>query len=345
VAEVRDVSLEDRVGKTLAGKWRVEALLDSGAMGAVYRARHENGQPAAIKVLHAHLALDHETRKRFQLEGYVANKIGHPGAVRIIEHDTAEDGAPFLVMELLEGEPLSAWLARADRLPVPEALAICGQLLEVLAAAHAADVLHRDIKPANVFLMRHGHVKLLDFGLARVRVGAKSMVPTAHGLALGTPHYMSPEQASGKRDEVDARSDLFAVGALLFRAVSGRRIHEETKLGPALMAAAVRRAPALAAVMPSAGPLLQRAVDTALAFDKKDRWPSAREMLEALRGAYEESRGRTVVVPTVSTAKGPSAGPPDHEPSLVIDVAFGDDHDEALERERARTEEVISSFS
>jgi eukaryotic-like serine/threonine-protein kinase len=342
VTESREVSLEDRVGKTLRGKWRVEALLDSGAMGAVYRARHENGHSAAIKVLHVHLAIDPEMRKRFQLEGYVANKIGHPGAVRIIGHDTAEDGAPFLVMELLEGEPLSAWFARADRIPVPDALAICGQLLEVLAAAHAADVLHRDIKPANVFLTRHGHVKLLDFGLARVRVGAKSVVPTAHGLALGTPHYMSPEQARGKKDEVDARSDLFSVGALLFRAVSGHRIHHETKLGPALMAAASRPAPALATVMPSAGPLLRRAVDKALAFDQADRWPSARDMLDALRGAYDESKGKSVVGPT---PENPPASPPEHEPSLVIDVAFGDDHDEALKRERARTEEAISDLS
>ena len=213
---------EARVGQTLNGKWTVDRLLDVGGMGAVYVATHRNGRRAAIKMLHGEFAKDREVRRRFQREGYVANKIEHPGAVAILDDDVSEDGAPYLVMELLDGESLSSWLARVGgRIPVREALAICGQVLEVLDVAHQAHIVHRDIKPANVFVTRSGYAKLLDFGLARVRDGSVSLVPTQQGTVMGTAGYMSPEQARGKIDEVDARSDIFSVGAVLFRTVSG----------------------------------------------------------------------------------------------------------------------------
>jgi serine/threonine-protein kinase len=232
-------------------------------------------------------------------------------------------------------------------------LAVSGQVLDVLEAAHAAGIVHRDIKPANVFVTKQGHAKLLDFGLARVRDGTLSLIPTAQGVVMGTAGYMAPEQARGTPDQVDARTDIFAVGAVMYRAMSSKRIHEKQTAFDMTVAAMKEQAPSLATVLPEAGPLLVAAVDKALAFDKAARWQSARAMFEALRGAYEETRHRP--------PHAPAARPPEQsresidvsvryedtpdEPSLVENVAFGDHHAEAVERERQRTREVIEGMS
>ena len=336
----------------LNGKWKVDRLLDVGGMGAVYEATHRNGRRAAIKVLHTRFARDPEVRRRFLREGYVANKIDHPSAVAILDDDTAEDGAPYLVMELLEGESLAAWLQRmGGKLPITEVLAVAGQVLEVLEVAHEHGIVHRDLKPANIFVTKSGHAKLLDFGLARIRDGAISLIPTAQGVVMGTAGYMAPEQARGTPDQVDARTDLFAVGAVVFRAISGRRIHEKQTAFDMTVAAMKEQAASLATVMPDAGPLLVAAVDKALAFDRNSRWQSATAMFEALRAAYEELRNRP---PPLPTGRPPQSSQesvdvqveytPD-EPSLVVDVAFGEQHADAIERERQRTREVIEGMS
>jgi serine/threonine-protein kinase len=306
-------------------------------------------------MLHARFGKDPEVRRRFMREGYVANKIEHPGAVAILDDDIAEDGSPYLVMELLEGESLSSWLSRVGgRIAPAEVLAIAGQVLEVLAVAHDASVIHRDIKPGNVFVTKAGYAKLLDFGLARVRDGSISLIPTAQGTVMGTAGYMAPEQARGKMDLIDARSDIFSVGAVMFKALTGRRIHERPTTFDVTMAAMTERAPRLETVMPEARPMLCAAVDKALAFEKNDRWFSAREMFGALRAAYEESRGRSAqAMPAVrqqqasaSTIDVPiSVGEAEEESSLVIDVAFGEHHDEAIAKERQRTREVIEGLS
>jgi serine/threonine protein kinase len=333
-----------RVAETLNGKWRVDRLIDVGGMGAVYEVTHRNGRRAAIKVLHAHFAQDMEVRTRFLREGYVANKIDHPGALAILDDDIARDGSPFLVMELLDGEPLSASLARAGgTLPTAEALAVAGQVLEVLAAAHANGVVHRDIKPANVFLTKTGHVKLLDFGLARIRDGTNTVAPTAMGVVMGTAGYLAPEQARGQSDRIDARSDLFAVGAVLFRALAGRRVYEKKLAIDMMIAAMSQAAPSLAEVMPSAGAKLVLAVDRALAFDQEARWRSASEMFEALRAAYDEARRQSVGKPR--SAGELSAGDGDRAPSLVVDVTFGAAHDESIAKERLRTREIFRALS
>jgi len=338
---------DPRVGQTLNGKWRVDRLIDVGGMGAVYAATHRNGRRAAIKVLHAHFAHHPEVKSRFLREGYVANRIGHPGAVAVLDDDVAEDGSPFLVMELLEGESLAAWTARSGgRLSVAETLAVAGQVLEVLAAAHKNGVIHRDIKPGNVFVTKTGHAKLLDFGLARIRDTQTSLVPTAVGTVMGTAGYMAPEQARGQQDQVDARSDVFAVGAVVFRTVSGRRIHERATPFDVSLAAMKDPATSLAVVMPAAGKALVAAVDRALAFKKEERWQSAEEMFQALRRAYEELPGMAVAPPpSHDSAEIPVELASTDAPSLVIDVTFGSQHDDAVARERKRTLELIEEMS
>ncbi len=322
-------------------------------MGAVYVATHRNGRQAAIKVLLPKYASDPEVRRRFLREGYVANKIGHPGAVAILDDDLSEDGEPYLVMELLEGESLSGWLARVGgRLPVAEVLAIAGQVLEVLVAAHENGIVHRDIKPGNVFVTKGGHAKLLDFGLARIRDGSISLIPTAQGVVMGTAGYMAPEQARGTPDAIDVRTDLFAVGAVMYRALSGRRIHEKPTPLDMTLAAIKEPVMPLATLVPHAAPGLSTAVDRALAFRKEDRWQSARAMFEGLRAAYDEVCGRPGAVrsmrppaPSLDAVEVAVTFDEGGAPSLVVDVAFGEEHDEAIARERQRTREVAERLS
>jgi eukaryotic-like serine/threonine-protein kinase len=349
-----DSSPEARVGQTLKGKWRVDRLIEVGGMSAVYQATHRNGRRAAIKVLQARFASDREVRRRFLREGYVANKIDHPGAVAILDDDTADDGAPFLVMELLDGESLSGWLARAGgKLPVPEVLAVAGQLLEVLEVAHDNGIIHRDIKPGNVFVTKTGHAKLLDFGLARIRDGVLSLVPTAAGIVLGTAGYMAPEQARGVPEEVDARADLFSVGAVVLRALSGSPVHQKSTPFNTIIAAMKDPAPPFATAVPGAGPLLAAAVDRALAFHKDARWASARAMGEAVRAAYDEARRRPLPPPLATARPGSGEGldasiafdlVEEVAPSLVVEVAFGAHHEEAIDLERQRTRDVIEGM-
>ncbi len=340
-----------RIGQPLNGRWHVDRLIDVGGTASVYEATHRDGHRAALKVLHTTAAAMPEVRRRFLREGYVANKIGHPGAVSILDDDLAADGAPFLVMELLEGESLSRRLARVGgKIPYAEALGIAGQVLDVLDAAHANGILHRDIKPGNIFLTTAGHAKLLDFGLARIRDGIVSSVPTLSGIVMGTAGYLAPEQARGMPEDVDVRSDLFGVGAVVFGGLVGRANPEAPTQVDTLIAAMKDPAPLLGVALPGVPEGLASVVDRALAFDKSQRWRSAREMQLAIRSEYASlGRRPPLHVPVSPGAGSDSAEPPpslreDDAPSLLAEVAFGPGHAEALERERQRTREAIDAM-
>jgi serine/threonine-protein kinase len=214
-----------RVGTTLSGKWRLERLLGIGGMAAVYAAQHRNQKRVAIKLLHPEMSVDEGVKTRFLREGYVANSVDHPGAVAVFDDDVSDDGAAFLVMELLSGETLED---RAEHhngtLPLGEVLSLTDQLLDVLGSAHERGIIHRDIKPENLFLTTNGELKVLDFGIARLR--ELSMPPdgsTGVGTFMGTPAFMSPEQARGRWGEVDFRSDVWAIGATSTRHSPSRR--------------------------------------------------------------------------------------------------------------------------
>ena len=279
-----------RLGTVLRGKYRLDRVLGVGGMAAVYKATHRNQAEFAIKMLHPELSLNDDVRTRFLREGYAANSVRHPGAVRVVDDDVAEDGAAFLVMELLDGEVCENLAPDGSRLPLGVACAIALELLEVLAAAHAQGIIHRDIKPANVFVVRDGSIKVLDFGIARVKdtVGG-SVRATGTGLLLGTPAYMAPEQAIGKASDVDARADLWAVGATVFGLASGELVHDAETAAHLLVKLATEQPRSLAIVVPGAPPAVVAVVDHALALKKADRWTSAIEMREALASAYAAS--------------------------------------------------------
>jgi serine/threonine-protein kinase len=287
-----------RLGALLRGKYRLERVLGVGGMATVYAATHRNGKEFAIKVLHAELSLRSDMRTRFLREGYLANRVNHPGAVIVLDDDVGEDGGAFLVMELLKGESVETlWERLHGKLPMPLVAGIGLQLLDVLAAAHAQLLTHRDIKPANLLVTVDGQIKVLDFGIARLRDAAASRA-TQTGTVLGTPAFMAPEHAMAKGDEIDAQTDVWAAGATLFTLASGVLVHEAPNAQQILILSATKPARPLASVLPGAPPALSAVIDRALAFEKADRWPSAAAMRDALKAASLEALG---AVPTQAT--------------------------------------------
>lgn len=283
-----------RVGTVLRGKYHLDGLLGAGGMAAVYTATHRNQKQFAVKMLHAELSMHGDIRARFLREGYAANSVKHPGAVAVMDDDTAEDGSAFLVMELLEGKTVEGWWEECGhRLPLEAVLGIAHQLLDVLAAAHSKGIVHRDIKPANLFVTSAGEVKVLDFGIARVRAAAASDAGvTGTGVLLGTPLFMAPEQALGKSSEIDARTDLWATGATMFTLLTGQPVHTGETAQHLMVRCATTPARSLATLSHDTPTVVIDLVDRALLFERDARWASAAAMRDAVRAAHERVFGR-----------------------------------------------------
>jgi serine/threonine-protein kinase len=272
-----------RIGEVVADKWRLERVLGHGGMATVYAASHKNNlRPAALKLLHPELAANADIKKRFLREGYIANRVGHPNAVAVLDDGVAGDGTVFLVMELLVGESV-ADRREKGRLNEAETLRVAEGVLDVLAAAHEQGIVHRDLKPDNVFLMKDGAVKVLDFGIARLLEPPSGEQQTQTGVMMGTPAYMPPEQARGRSSQVDGRSDLWSLGAILFACLTGRHVHEAETSNEALLRAMTTPAPELKSVLPDVDPRVAAIVDRALAFEPEQRWPTAQAMQAAVR--------------------------------------------------------------
>jgi eukaryotic-like serine/threonine-protein kinase len=280
---------DPRVGAVLDGKWTLERAIGSGGMARVYSARHRNGRRVAIKILRPELSIEPRLLPRFLREGNVANRVDHPGVVAALDDGTTEDGAPYLVLELLEGETLGARLARGGPLSEAVVLALADSLLDVLAAAHAQGIVHRDLKPENVFMTEDGVLKLLDFGIARQDQPTANA--TESGMSMGTPAFMPPEQARGRWELVDARSDLWAVGATMYALLTGVPPRAAGTSNELLLLAMTKPVPSLASDPRAPSPDVVAIVDRALAFDPKARFPDARAMQDAVRAAVPGKRG------------------------------------------------------
>ncbi len=281
------------IGQTLS-HYEILEKLGEGGMGVVYRGVDLRlGRQVAIKVLPATELGDRERRERLAQEARAASALNHPNIVTIYDIDRAEAGSQtldFVAMEYVDGEPLSSRIPEGG-LPLAEALGYAVEIAGALAAAHRAGILHRDLKPANLMVNRDGHVKVLDFGLAKL-IGAGvagadeptllSPVVTRRGDVLGTPAYMSPEQAAG--EAVDARSDVFSIGIVLFEMLAGRRPFD----GSPSRALSLEPAPALRTARADAPGALERIVARCLAADPADRYPSAVELLGEL-AAYRQT--------------------------------------------------------
>lgn len=277
---------ERRASEVIAAKWRVDSLLGSGSMASVYAVTHRNGARAALKILHPSLCADPSVCERFLGEGYLTNAVKHAGIVRVLDDGVTDDGCVFLVMDLLEGQTLEAYREQCGgQIPLVTLLDIADRLMDVLHAVHQAGIIHRDLKLQNVFVCNDGTVKLLDFGIARLFDRDAQKQLSMHGLVLGTPSFMSPEQALGSRDKVDHRSDIWSLGATLFTALTGQTVHLGPNLQAKLIAAASARARSIALVKQDLPPAIASAIDRALRFEKEERWQSVDAFRRALRDA------------------------------------------------------------
>jgi serine/threonine protein kinase len=298
-------SVVSLVGATIDARYQVIEILGEGGMGAVYKAKTPEGQLVAIKVLHEELGDNEELRERFEREARALFRLEHPHI--LAAHDFGVvDGSPYLVMELLQGMPLDKYIE--DTPPDPEtALAIARQILTGLAFAHSHSALHRDLKSENVFIQMKGDgsrvAKLLDFGLVKftddTKWGAAKKL-TVQGSVFGTPAYMAPEQCIGA--PTDARSDVYAIGVIIFELLTGEWPFMEESQMAMFQAQIVKPAPTLAATRPDLvfHPDLEALVHKALAKNPDHRFQDASSMLAALEAIPQ---------PAVTSAKAPSVAP------------------------------------
>jgi len=277
----------ERVGSVLLGRYRVESVLGRGGMSTVYRGVQLSVQrPVAIKLIAGSIARDPECVHRFRREAEAMAKLQHPSSVRIFEFGVTEQQELFIVMELLEGQDLAEHLHARGALPLTEALGIVHQTLEALCEAHVLGIVHRDLKPANIFLSQLPRaqvlVKVMDFGIAGIEQAADDTKLTKSGVVMGTPAYLSPEQALGA--VVDARSDLYSLGVTLFEMLTGRPPFVADATAALLVAHVSTAPPRLSELRPGAGfwPELQAFVDGLLAKRPEDRPASAEQALAEL---------------------------------------------------------------
>jgi len=309
------VSSENRVGEVLASKYKLEALLGSGGMGHVYRATNTHvGRPVAIKVLRNEHAENPVVRDRFVREARAANLVRHPNVVDVVDIEQDSSGSPFIVQELLEGEDLAHLAARSGgKLPLAVVIDFLLPVIEAVAEAHSKGVVHRDLKPENVFLAKspHGPVpKLLDFGISKVR--ASDLRATEVGVMMGTPAYMPPEQVQGARD-ADARSDIWALGVMMFELIAGRLPFDAVDAPALFVAIATRDAPTLLDVRAEVTPNVSQIVARCLRRRPDERYPSAAELARDLRHVLDgdelEPTGKRSLPPSawVEVSQGPNA--------------------------------------
>jgi serine/threonine protein kinase len=287
------------VGHVIDGKYHVRRVLGEGGMGTVYEAEHAAiNRLVALKVIHPAQATKTVAVKRFQREARAAGAIGHPNICEVLDFGTLSDGGPYLVMEKLEGSTLAQRIALEGALPVGEVLDAMTQILSGLDAAHSRGILHRDIKPENVFLCaRKGHAplaKLLDFGVSKVisaRFNSEEEISdlTKEGTVMGTPFYMSPEQARGERD-LDVRVDVYACGVMLYEALTGQRPYFSQTYNVLLAMILDGNAASPRELRPSLSVELERVVMTAMARDRGDRYPSVFELSRALGAILKPKR-------------------------------------------------------
>lgn len=339
------------VGRVLRDKWRIDGRIARGGMGTVFVATHKNnGSTAAIKILHPEFSRDSDTLSRFLQEGYAANQVNHPGVVRILDDDVTEEGFAYLVMELLDGELLEQRrIRKGGKLPLVEVYEIADQLLDVLASAHARGIVHRDIKPDNLFLTTQGRLKVLDFGFAQMRSTFRTE-QTATGFLLGTPGFMSPEQATGNRKLIDAQTDIWAVGATMFILLTGQPCHAGESAAEMLVAAANFPVRSVTTLEPHVPTKLAYVIDRALAFHKSERWPDARSMQAALRAVPgrqipNDPIRRSIVDDERRLDRTEPEGAPLHEDATVMENIEELDTDEIRDRSERSVETLAATYA
>jgi serine/threonine protein kinase len=299
---------------TSVDRYQLEFLLGSGGFGSVYRARHvHTEQQVALKTLNRQLSQDPQMVERFLREAKAAASVGNEHIVRIHDAGLTPEGIAFLAMELLDGVDVKELASRSGPLAPRRLVDLICQVLDGLEAAHQQGIVHRDLKPANVYVVQKGgadFVKLLDFGISKMRDSGEKAALTMTGLAMGTPGYMAPEQFFDAKG-VDARADVYSVGAMAYELFAGRLPIEAQSYPEMIMKVQTEVPPPLASLVPALPPAVCAAVDKALARSAADRWPSARAFSDALAagGSLSDALPVAAAGPAARATPMPSGAP------------------------------------
>jgi serine/threonine protein kinase len=306
----------------LFGNYRAVSVLGEGGMGVVYLAEHPDiGRKVAVKVLHPDFARDQSVLTRFLNEARAANAIRHPNIIEILDSGVLADRTPFLVMELLEGEPLSARIKRVGKLPINEIFDFSYQTASALSAAHAKGIVHRDLKPDNLFIVPdtldgRERIKVLDFGIAKLQQQASGdSLKTRTGTLMGTPIYMSPEQCRGIR-AIDHRTDIYSLGVIIYEMAVGHPPFVSEGFGDLVNMHMNMPAPPPSGLRPDMPPALEALILTTLAKAPEDRFEAMPALQTALKSAGEgfftargSSPDHSSGVPRTRIAPGTAASP------------------------------------
>jgi serine/threonine-protein kinase len=290
-------------GELIEGKYRIVGLIGEGGMGAVYQGENIRiRRRVAIKVLHMAFTGNAEVTQRFEREAQAAGRIGNDHILEVLDMGSLPNGDHFMVMEYLEGETLSQRIKGAGRL-TPQALAPIGkQMLEGLSAAHAAGIIHRDLKPDNVFILKEkagkrDFVKIIDFGISKFQpLSGDGMKMTRTGAVMGTPYYMSPEQASGSTD-ADARSDVYSVAVMFYEAVTGRVPFDASTFNQLMFKIVLSDSPPPQSIVPDLDPAFCSLILKGMCRDVRYRFQSATDFAQALDAWMQTGRGVSLPPP------------------------------------------------